>query len=53
MANTRGSFGDLLRHYRTLAGMSQEALAGAIAICELIMLTLVICYATGIGPIST
>src|SRR6476619_8429711 len=27
MANTRGSFGDLLRHYRTLAGMSQEALA--------------------------
>jgi len=29
------------------------ALAGAIAICELIMLALVICYATGIGPIST
>ena len=27
MANTRGSFGDLLRQYRTLAGMSQEALA--------------------------
>ena len=27
MAITRGSFGDLLRQYRTMAGMSQEALA--------------------------
>jgi predicted ATPase/transcriptional regulator with XRE-family HTH domain len=27
MANTRGSFGDILRQYRTMAGMSQEALA--------------------------
>ena len=28
-------------------------LASAIAICELIMLTLVICVASGIGPLAT